>query len=149
MRTKAAIAVMVALLVFYALLIGVKGVALLGSGAWEAVLLGVGLLVLPLLGLLLVAREIRFGSRTARLAAVLESEGGLPADDLPRRPSGRVDRAAADERFERHRAETEAAPDDWRSWYRLALAYDDAGDRRRAREAARRAVTLFDAAGRG
>jgi Flp pilus assembly protein TadD len=72
----------------------------------------------------------------------LAAEGGLPADDLARRPSGRVERAAADEVFARRRAEAEAAPDDWRSWFRLGIAYDDAGDRRRAREAMRRAITL-------
>jgi Flp pilus assembly protein TadD len=51
-------------------------------------------------------------------------------------------RAAADAFFERIRAETEASPDDWRSWFRLALAYDAAGDRTRARAAARHALAL-------
>jgi Flp pilus assembly protein TadD len=36
----------------------------------------------------------------------------------------------------------EDAPDDWRTWFRLGIAYDDAGDRRRAREAMRRAISL-------
>ena len=36
----------------------------------------------------------------------------------------------------------EASPDDWRAWLRLGLAYDMAGDRRRARAAVRRAITL-------
>jgi hypothetical protein len=142
MRTKLTIAVMVVVLVFYAALLGYKGFALLGSGSTVGVLLGLALLVLPLLGLGLVWREIEFGRRTAELAAVLEAEGGLPVDDLARRPSGRVDRAAADAQFETMRAEAEAAPDDWRSWFRLALAYDAAGDRTRARAAARRAVEL-------
>ena len=34
----------------------------------------------------------------------------------------------------------EAAPDSWRAWFRLALAYDAAGDRTRARAAARQAL---------
>ena len=42
------------------------------------------------------------------------------------------------------RAQTEAAPEDWRTWFRLALAYDAAGDRTRARAAARHAVALHD-----
>ena len=33
-------------------------------------------------------------------------------------------------------------PDDWRRWYRLARAYDHAGDRRRAREAMKTALKL-------
>ena len=142
MRTKLSIAVMVLVLVFYAALIGVKGLALLGSGSVVGVLLGLALLVVPLLGLLLVWREIEFGRRTARLAATLEAEGGLPVDDLPRRPSGRVDRAAADRLFATMKEQAEAAPDDWRCWFRLALAYDAAGDRTRARAAARHAVAL-------
>jgi Flp pilus assembly protein TadD len=40
------------------------------------------------------------------------------------------------------RTEVEADPDDWRRWYRLARAYDYAGDRRRAREAMKTAVTM-------
>jgi cytochrome c-type biogenesis protein CcmH/NrfG len=141
-RTKVTLAVTVLVLLFYAALIGVKGVALLASGSFVAQLLGLALLLLPLLGLLLVWREIEFGRRTAVLARALEAEGGLPVDDLPRRPSGRVDRRAADDRFTRMRDETEARPEDWRSWFRLALAYDAAGDRTRARAAARHAIAL-------
>jgi cytochrome c-type biogenesis protein CcmH/NrfG len=142
MRTKLTIAVMVLVLVFYAALIGFKGVALLSSGSVVGVLLGVALLILPVLGLLLVWREIEFGRRTAQLARALDAEGGLPVDDLPRRPSGRVDRTAADAAFQDMRRHTEEHPEDWRAWFRLALAYDAAGDRTRARAAARHAVAL-------
>ena len=95
-----------------------------------------------MLGLLLVWREVRFGQASARLGAELDAEGGLLVDDLPRRPSGRVERAAADDLFDRVRAEVEASPEDWRGWYRLALAYDAAGDRTRARAAVRDAIAL-------
>ena len=144
MRTKAVVAVMAVILVFYAVLLGAKGVAFIASGEPAAVTLGVAVLVLPLIGLGLVWREIVFGRRSAELAAALESEGGLPVDDLPRRPSGRVDRAAADEAFVVRQAEVEAQPENWQAWYRLALAYDDAGDRTRARSAVRRAIELYD-----
>ena len=143
MRTKLTIAVLVGVLAFYAALIGWKGVELFGSGSTVGVLFGVALLILPVVGLYLVWREIDFGRRSARLGAVLEEEGGLPVDDLPRRPSGRVDRSAAERLFEQMRVEAEADPDDWRVWYRLALAYDAAGDRTRARAAVRHALTLF------
>jgi Flp pilus assembly protein TadD len=53
-----------------------------------------------------------------------------------------VDRDAADAWFEQRRAELEAHPDDWRHWYRLAHAYDIAGDRRRARTTMRKALDL-------
>jgi Flp pilus assembly protein TadD len=77
------------------------------------------------------------------MAERLDAEG-VPADEIaPRLPSGRVDRNAADARFDLRRVEVEADPADWRGWYRLALAYDDAGDRRRARAAMRHAIDLF------
>jgi cytochrome c-type biogenesis protein CcmH/NrfG len=144
MRTKVVVAVLVAVLVFYAVLIGAKGVALLGSGSWVGVLLGIGILLVPLIGGYLVWRELQFGRRSAELAGVLESENALPVDDLPRRPSGRVDREAADALFATRRAEAEADPGNWRCWYLLGIAYDDAGDRTRARSAVRRAILLYD-----
>jgi hypothetical protein len=144
MRTKAVIAVLVAILVFYAVLVGAKGIAFIASGDPVAMILGVGVLVLPVIGLGLVWREIAFGKRSAELAAALDAEGGLPVDDLPRRPSGRVDRAAADQAFGARQTEVEAHPESWQAWYRLALAYDDAGDRTRARSAVRRAIRLYD-----
>jgi len=141
-RTGTTIAVLVLVLAFYAALIGIKGVALLASGVLAGQLLGAALLVMPVLGLYVVWREIEFGRRTAVLARDLDAEGGLPVDDLPRRPSGRPDRRAAQGMFERMRGEAEASPEDWRSWFRLALAYDAAGDRTRARAAARHAIAL-------
>lgn len=145
MRTKAVIALLVVILVFYAVLIGAKGIAFIRSGDPVAVVLGIGVLVLPVLGLALVWREIVFGRRSAELASALEAEGGLPLDDLPRLPSGRRDRAAADEAFGVRQADVEEHPGSWQAWYRLALAYDDAGDRSRARSAVRRAIALYDA----
>jgi cytochrome c-type biogenesis protein CcmH/NrfG len=142
MRTKATIAVLVVVVAFYAALIGWKGVQLLGSGSAVGVLLGLALLVLPVVGAYVVWREIDFGRRTAVLARDLEAEGGLPVDDLPRLRSGRVDRRAATPFFTRMRDEAQERPDDWRAWFRLATAYDVAGDRSRARAAMRHAVSL-------
>jgi hypothetical protein len=133
-----------ALVVVYLVALGWRGVVLLGSGSAVGVTLGVGLLVLPLVGAWAVLRELRFGRATQRLADELAASGGLPVDDLPRRPSGRVERSAADALYARHRAEVDAAPDDWGAWFRLACAYDVAGDRRRARAAMRHAVSLHD-----
>ena len=139
---RATIALIVLLIVFYAVLLAFKGVALVQDGGAVGVLLGLAILVVPLLGLALVVRELQFGRQTARLADELAREDGLPVDDLPRRPSGRVDRAAADGHFAKMREETEANPDRWQSWFRLSLAYDAAGDRTRARAAARHAIEL-------
>lgn len=83
-----------------------------------------------------------FGFRSERLGQRLAEEGESPLQDLPRLPSGRVERSAADTAFGRYQAEAEAAPERWESWYRLGLAYDACGDRRRARGAIRRAIAL-------
>jgi hypothetical protein len=144
MRTKATVALVVLVVLAYSVLLGLKGVALLRSGSVLAVLLGAAILVVPLVGLLLVYREVEFGRRCGRLADELAAEGGLPRDDLPRRPSGRVDRKAADGWFETMRSEAQAQPDRWQAWFRLALAYDAAGDRTRARAAARHAIALHE-----
>ncbi|MFD7946890.1 hypothetical protein ACFV5K_28800, partial [Streptomyces sp. NPDC059744] len=61
---------------------------------------------------------------------------------LVRTPAGRIDRDSADAVFVRRREETEDSPDDWRCWFRLAVAYQDARDTPRARKAMQRAIAL-------
>jgi hypothetical protein len=131
-----------AVLVLYLVAIGWRGVVLLRIGGLVPVLLGLALLALPVVGLWAVVREWRFGVATEAMARELDAQGRLPADDLPRSPGGRVDRAAADAWFEGFRHEVDAEPESWAAWFRLALGYDAAGDRRRARAAMRRAVEL-------
>ncbi|SLD23295.1 TPR repeat-containing protein [Mycobacteroides abscessus subsp. abscessus] len=63
-------------------------------------------------------------------------------------PSGRVNREDADALFATVKAEVEAEPDDWVGWYRLARAYDYAGDRGRARDTMRTAVQMQQDAAR-
>jgi len=129
----------------YLLLLGQRAWLLLTSGELVGVLLGLGVLLIPVVGTVLVVKEVQFGLATQRLARRLDADGGLPVDDLPRRASGRVDRGAADQAFERYRVDVEAHPDDWGAWYRLGVAYDDAGDRRRARSSMRQAIALEQA----
>ena len=104
--------------------------------------IGLALVALPIVGAWTLLRELLFGSQTERLAGILEAEDGLPPDTLPRTPGGRIVRAAADEEFEKYRREADAAPDDWRSWFRLSCAYDAAGDRKRARSSMRQAIGM-------
>ena len=101
---------------------------------------GAAVLALPLIGLWLVGAEVRFGLAMQRLTRRLDAEGQPPQPELPRRPSGGVDRQAADALFEQRRHDVVDEPADWRRWYRLAVAYDAAGDRRRARAAMRTAI---------
>ncbi len=141
-RAKLLAAAMVSLLVVYLGLSLHRAVLLLGTEGWIAKAFGVAMLVLPAVGVWALVREVLFGVRTEQLGRVLQQEGGLPPDDLPRTPGGRIVREAADERFATYRAQTEADPGEWRTWYRLSLAYSAAGDRSRARSAMRDAVAL-------
>lgn len=142
MSARVGVAVMAALLALYIVLVGQRAVLLLASGEPAGVAMGVGLIVLPLIAAWALGRELWFGVRAQQVGRRLESEGGLPEDDVAVRPSGRVVREDADAVFPAYRADAEAHPDDWRAWYRLGLAYDAAGDRRRAREAVRTAIRL-------
>ena len=142
MKGRVAALVMAALLALYIVLVGQRAVALFATGEAVAVGLGVGLVVLPLLGVFALVAEIRFGLATQAIVRELGAADQLPVDDVPRRPSGRYDRAAADEAFPAYREAVEQAPDDYRAWFRLGLAYDACGDRRRARQAIRWAITL-------
>ncbi|MEE3750220.1 hypothetical protein [Mycobacterium intracellulare] len=143
LRTQLLVAFMcVALLVYFALL-GRVAVAMIASGRPAAVGLGLAVLVMPVIGLWAMVATLRAGFAHQRLARLIAADGmELDTSALPRRPSGRIERDAADALFATVRTEVEDHPDDWRRWYRLARAYDYAGDRRRAREAMKTAVNL-------
>ena len=134
--------VMAALLGLYLVFVVQYALLLIGSDNGLAKALGIALAVLPLVGAWALVSEIVFVIRGQRLVRRLGEEGGLPVDDLPRLPSGRIDPKAADEEFPRYRAEVEAEPQSWRAWLRLGLAYDASGDRGRARWATRTAIRL-------
>jgi len=122
--------------------VALEGVLLLGTGEPAAMGMGAVAFVLPCVGAWFLWHNTRFARNANRLARELEAEGGLPRDELVRTPGGRIDRASADEVFARRKREAEAAPDDWRCWFRLAVAYHDARDVPRARKAMQRAIAL-------
>ncbi|WP_063053398.1 hypothetical protein [Nocardia arthritidis] len=143
LKVVALIAALILVLGFYFLLLGRIAFGLIGSGDVAAIVIGVGVLILPLLGVWIVVATVRAALAHQHLARRIHDEGlELDTADLPRLPSGRIERAAADELFATVKAEWEADPDNWRVSYRLARAYDYAGDRTRARETMRRAVAL-------
>lgn len=139
--TKVAVVVLLAVLSFYLLGLLARAAAVVQDGGPLGWLLAVAIVVLVAVGVGAVAAELRFGFATQRLGRTLAAEDALPGP-VPRTAAGGVDRAAADELFAAHLAEVEADPGRWRPWFRLALAYDGAGDRRRGRAAARHAVRL-------
>ena len=142
MKGRVAAIVMAVILAVYLVLVGQRAVMFVLTGEPIAVAIGVTLVVLPLVGAWALARELWFGVRTQQLVERLEREGGLPVDDLPRRASGRPEREAADAEFGRYRDEVEGDESSWQAWFRLGLAYDASGDRRRARGALRTAIRL-------
>jgi hypothetical protein len=129
----------------YLLFTAARSWALIATGDPVPMGLGIAVIVLPLIGAWVIARELRFGMRAQALGRDLGAEGGLPVDDLPRTPSGRIERDAADARFALYEAAVQDDPGSWQAWYRLAIGYDDARDRRRARSAMREAIRLHDA----
>lgn len=142
-RLQLLIAFLCAAMVTYFVLLGHLAIAMIGSGRPAAVGLGAALLVMPGIGLWAMIATLRAGFAHQKLARLAAEDGmELDVSALPRRPSGRIERDAADALFATVRAEVQAEPDDWRRWYRLARAYDYAGDRRRAREAMKTAVQL-------
>lgn len=143
MNPKFFAGLLTAAVVGYFVLMARQAIAFMTTGNPALIVLGGAILVLPLIGSWVVLKEWQFGRRVHALADHLAEQGGLPLDDLPKRLSGRPQRDAADERFAERAHEVEVAPHDPGAWFRLAVAYDDAGDRKRARSAMRRAVAVY------
>ncbi|MCW2514806.1 MAG: tetratricopeptide 2 [Mycobacterium sp.] len=143
LRIQLLIGLMCLAMVGYFILLGRAGVILVNSGRPAAIGLGLAIFVMPAIGLWAMIATLRAGFAHQRLARLARESGReLDVSALPRRPSGRIERDAADELFDTVRAEVEADPDDWLRWYRLARAYDYAGDRGRARETMKKAVAM-------
>lgn len=104
--------------------------------------MGFVLFGLPAVGVWSIVRELRFGLQVERLAKQVRTENVWPRFELEMRPSGRPLRSSAEKVFVEYAELTEKSPDDWHSWFNLSLAYDAAGDSRRARAAMRTAVRL-------
>ncbi|GAA4146015.1 hypothetical protein [Leifsonia shinshuensis] len=145
MRNRLAAIVMALILLVYLVLVVQRAVLLIASGQPVGIAMGVALILLPFVAAWAIGRELLFGARTEKLVKLMAAEGTLPVDDLPHRASGRPLRDAADAEFPQYKAEVEAAPESWRAWFRLGLAYDASGDRRRARAALRQAIGLYRA----
>ncbi|BBY91161.1 hypothetical protein MGALJ_08300 [Mycobacterium gallinarum] len=143
LRIQLLIGFMCVALVVYFFLLGRIALAFLSSGEPAAVGLGAALMIMPLIGIWVLVSTLRAGLAHQRLGRIVKDEGmELDVSALPRMASGRIEREAADELFAAVRDELEQDPNNWRRWYRLARAYDYAGDRGRAREAMKKAVEM-------
>ncbi|MBS9534780.1 hypothetical protein KIH27_14400 [Mycobacterium sp. M1] len=130
-------------LVVYLALLGRIAILLIASGSPASIGLGLAVLIMPVIGGWALYATLRDGFTHQRLSRLIAAEGmELDVSELPRRPSGRIEREAADALFGAVQAELDADPHNWRRWYRLGRAYEYAGDRGRARKALRTAAEL-------
>jgi cytochrome c-type biogenesis protein CcmH/NrfG len=128
-RIQLVIGFMCVALVVYFLMLGRIAMAFITSGRPAAIGLGLAVMILPLIGIWVMVSTVRAGLAHQRLARIVKEEGlELDVSSLPR--------------IETVRGELESDPDNWRRWYRLARAYDYAGDRSRARETMTKAVEM-------
>ncbi|MFT4201721.1 hypothetical protein [Gordonia sp. (in: high G+C Gram-positive bacteria)] len=142
--TLAMIAFIVIGALVYMWILAKIGVGLIATGKPTGIGVGLGVLILPALGLWMLYRTLAAGIWHQRLAAAAVDKGrDLDVSELPRRASGRIEPDAADELFNQVRGEWEADPDDWCNTYRIARAYDYAGDRGRARQMMKQAVDQY------
>lgn len=143
LRIQLLIGFMCVALVVYFFLLGRIALAFLTSDEPAAIGLGAALMIMPLIGIWVLVSTLRAGLAHQRLGRIVKDEGmELDVSALPRMASGRIEREAADALFVTVRDELEQDPNNWRRWYRLARAYDYAGDRGRAREAMKKAVEM-------
>ena len=119
--------IMVIAVGLYLVLLGQLAVRFIWTGELVGILLGLAILAFPLIGAWVLWREMRFGYRMQHVAQVWQQLGVDPAD------------LSYDESLE----QLEADPDNWQRWFELGLAYEQAGDRRRARAAMREAGERF------
>ena len=100
------IALMCAALLVYIVLLGRTAVLMISSGRAVAVALGGALLILPVIGLWAMIATLSAGLAHQKLARLAADDGmELDVSALPRRPSGRIERDAADALFAHVRAE--------------------------------------------
>lgn len=143
MKSRIVVGILTIVCLVYLVLIGVRGIELIFAGGSRNLIFGIGVLLIPILVGGLIARELRFGYDTVQLGRTLAAEDGIPLDTVERDEFGRVDQAKADIEWQRRKALVDQAPSDWRAWFLLAVAYDNARDRKQARVAAREAIRLF------
>ena len=142
MNPKLSAAVMGLLTLVYVALLANYGLTLIGMDSFIAKAMGALILVFPLLAIWLTVMEFRFGMQVEALSKRIESDGNWPDFDFDFRPSGRPTKESAVRVFGDNAKKVAADESNYLNWFALGLAYDVAGDRRRARSSMRRALKL-------
>ena len=143
MRTKIWVVIMTALALTYVLLLGGRALTMLAEPNPVAIAMGVGMLVFPLFAIWAILREIKFGidaEKVTKRALSIE----LPELELVLRPSGRATKESAALAFDSVKQNFDESQ--WTQWLLLSEAYEASGDRKRARESMRKAISLANQA---
>ncbi len=119
--------IMVIAVGLYLVLLGQLAVRFIWTGEVVGVLMGLAILAFPLIGAWVLWREMKFGYRMQDVAREWQQLG--------------IDPAGLSYQDSLERLESE--PESWQRWFELGLAYEQAGDRRRARAAMREAGDRF------
>jgi hypothetical protein len=135
--------VMAALVLMYVALMSQQGYLFLIQPNPVSRVMGFVILVLPVFGAWGIYRELRFGISVEKLGRQLEAEGAWPRFKFSVMPSGRANKTEALQEFGDYKEAAESDPENWRNWFALGLIYDACGDRKRARLAMRKAITVF------
>jgi hypothetical protein len=144
-NAKFGAALMALLTLIYTGLLANTAITLLLLEEPLAKFMGALILIFPILAIWVTIREFIFGTQIEKLANKIEREGKWPHFDFELRPSGRPTRESADRVFAAFAKGAEEHPEDFMAWFSLGLAYDAAGDRKRARASMRKALKLFAA----
>jgi hypothetical protein len=142
MNGKLSAALMGALTLIYVLLLSNTGFTLLAIDNLTAKAMGALILVFPVFAIWLTVMEFRFALRLEKLSKQIETDGTWPELKFEFRPSGRATKESAAIVFAEYAKKVAADADNYLNWFALGLAYDAAGDRRRARASMRRALKL-------
>lgn len=142
MKGKLGAVVMGALTLIYVALLANTGFKLVAMDSPVAKAMGGLILVFPILAIWLTFMEFRFAVRLEKLTDKISADGNFPQLAFDYRPSGRATKASAAIVFEDYAKKVAADESNYLNWFALGLAYDAAGDRRRARAAMRRALKL-------
>jgi len=142
------VAIMSVTLLIFMIVLGIWAWGLIQTGEPVPIGVGVVLVIIGLLGLTVLYKELSFASRASKLGDRLEAQGAFPTEKLDSMPSGRFYQEDGDKLFEKYAEEVKSSPEDWSAWFKLGLAYDAAGDRKRGLKAVRRAIELEKAGSR-
>lgn len=141
MLTKIWLFAMVAITLLYAFLLFERGIVLVASSDPISIALGLAILLFPFTAIAAIFYEIRFGIRLSKLSTLLQ-KSPIQVPEYELRPSGRAEKDSGEAVFRDLEKRIQQDEQNHLLWFLLADSYDKLGDRKRARSAARKAISL-------